>query len=371
MKAPVLTAVRKELRVFRELLKSIFLQEARSRESLFWMILFPVFLLVLFGFIFGENSFRKETLAIGFDREVRQYYESDMRYIEAGSEEFENLVSVDREEGLAALREGGLYALVTLNEEKDIIILITERYKQFNFILPSILDGMKAEAYKVIFRGRELFPYTIEQFQVEGRQFSYITYLITGIIGMSLMLNCFFAIPQIIITYRNRGFLKRFVFTPLSHITFTAALIVERGIIGLFQIISLLVASAIVFGFVPNIAPLTFLIVFLAGSASFGAIGFFLAGITNSVEASAAFAQILNMLFLFTAGIFFPLEMMPPFFGVMKTFNPVYYLSSAMHAALVSGEGPAYVAGDVLVLIVFFTVFLAASLLFFRYNKKT
>lgn len=362
--------VKKEFKVFRELLKSIFLQEARSIESLFWMILFPVFLLILFGFIFGENSFKKESLAIGFDREVLALYEQDMAWIERGSKEFDNLTFTDSEQGIEALTRGELYALVTLDDNKDILILVTERYKQYNFVLSSILDGIKAEAYRTIFRGRELFPYTIQNLTVQGRQFSYVSYLITGIIGMSFMLNCFFAIPQIIVSYRNRGFLKRFIFTPFSHITFTAALIVERGIIGLFQIAALLIASAIVFGFVPHVNLPAFAVIFLAGSASFGAMGFFLSGITNSVEASTAFAQILNMLFLFTAGIFFPMEMMPSFFEIVKTINPVYYLSSAMHAVLVSGEGLAFVREELLVLSLFFLAFLTAALLFFRYNRK-
>jgi len=362
--------IKKELKVFRELLKSIFLQEARSFESLFWMVLFPVFLLILFGFIFGENSFKKESLAIGFDREVKALYERDTAWIESGAEEFNNLKFTDREQGIEALTKGELYALITLDENSDILILVTERYKQYNFVLSSILDGIKAEAYRTIFRGRELFPYTIQNLRVEGRQFSYVSYLITGIIGMSFMLNCFFAIPQIIVSYRNRGFLKRFIFTPFSQITFTTALIVERGIIGLFQIAALLIASAIIFGFVPHINLPAFAVIFFAGSASFGAIGFFLAGITNSVEASAAFAQILNMLFLFTAGIFFPLEMMPSFFEIIKTINPVYYLSSAMHAVLVSGEGLPFVTEELLALSMFFLVFLTAALTFFRYNRK-
>lgn len=362
--------MKKKGRVFFALVKSLLLQEVRSIESLFWMILFPVFLLVLFGFIFGENTFKKESLAIGFDREIEKYYKEDMKWLESGSADFTNITLTDRTNGITALRRGELYALITLEEDNSIVILITERYKQFNFVLPSLLDGIKAEAYKAIFRGRELFPYTIKSLSIEGRQFSYITYLIAGIIGMSFMLNCFFSIPQVIISFRNRGFLKRFIFTPLSHITFTGALIFERAIIGLLQITSLLVASFLVFGFIPHIQPFSFLVVFLIGSASFGAIGFFLAGITNSIEASAAFAQILNMLFLFTAGIFFPLEMMPNFFEYIKIVNPVYYLSGAMHSVLVAGEGFNFVSGELGVLSLFFLIFFTAALLFFRYNRK-
>ena len=59
------------LRVIGRLTQGFFLQEMRSFQSLFWMLFFPVFLLILFGLIFGQEGFRKGSLVIGVDSEVR------------------------------------------------------------------------------------------------------------------------------------------------------------------------------------------------------------------------------------------------------------------------------------------------------------
>jgi len=361
----------KHLRTIGHLVKYLFLQESRSVQSLFWMLLFPVFLLILFGFIFGEEGFREGSVIVGVDPVIVEEVGGNIEIFQEGRQEAITFTEMMPEEGKEALLENTLYAYITRDPgEREYRVLITERYKQFSFLLSSILDRVNVDFYKEKFRGRELFPYALEVVSFEGRSYSYVYYLLAGIVGISLMMNCFFALPQIIITYRNQGFLKRFIFSPLSKFDFTISLIIERAIIGILQIVILAIAARLIFDVRVLINPGAFLLVYCVGAAAFGVFGFFLAGVLHSIEASAAVAQILNMLFMFTGGIFLPLEMMPPFFARISKVNPVLYLSHGVNATMLMGRGIGDIRNDLLILAGIFGVFMVVTVFSFRYNRK-
>ena len=121
----------------------------------------------------------------------------------------------------------------------------------------------------------------MEVLAVGGRRLTYLYFLFDGTLGLSVMLNCFFAIPQTIIGYPGQGF-RRFACTPLRRIHFTLGLVLQRVAIGLVQIGLLAATGVVVFGLRFAIAPLSFLPVFLLGTAAFAAAGFFLAAILST-----------------------------------------------------------------------------------------
>ena len=131
-----------------------------------------------------------------------------------------------------------------------------------------------------------------------------------------------------------------------------------------------MIAAWLIFDVRVSINAGAFLLVYCAGAASFGVVGFFLAGVLHSIEASAAVAQIINMLFMFTGGIFFPLEMMPSFFAKVAKVNPVLYLSHGVNATMLLGRGVSEVGKDLLILGGIFGVFLIITAFTFRYNRK-
>ncbi|MBN2050338.1 MAG: ABC transporter permease [Spirochaetales bacterium] len=359
-------------RVLARLTGSLLLQEIRSFQSLFWMLLFPVFLLVLFGLIFGQEGFRRGSLVVGVDETLRDVPGLDLRWMPEERKDEVSFLWLEKEAGLEALEEGSVYAFITRDPaEEEYTVIITERYRQFTMFITSVMDRIQADTFRTLFRRKSIFPYTVRILERSGRSFSYISYLLSGIVGISLMLNFFFTVPQTVISYRSRGFLKRLSHTPLSKGEFLTSLIGVRGIIAVLQVAVLALCAALFFHARFYVRPFPFIVVFLAGTASFGAVGFFLAGVLDTMDASAAVAQILNMLFMFTAGIFFPLEIMPAYFTVIARFNPVYYLSRAVMSTLFLGRGFGHVAGDLLVLGGIFVVFLVLTLVTFRFNRKT
>ncbi len=361
-------------RVVGRMTGSLLLEEARSPAGLFWMLVFPAFLFVLFGFLFGESEFRPESFRVGVERALET--SDDMsavvlrRTLEGSA-----TVSIawrDEEEGRRQLAEGDLHALVLRSpEEGTYTVLVTEKDRPFGTVLSSVLERASVEAVRRLLKGPAPFDYTVEVLEVGGRRLTYLYFLFAGTLGLSVMLNCFFAIPQTIIGYRRQGFLRRFACTPLRRIHFTLGLVLQRVAIGLVQIGLLVLTGALVFGLRFALAPLSFLPVFLLGTAAFAAAGFFLAGILSTVESAVAVAQILAMLFMFTSGLFVPVELIPRPFADLTVVNPVWYFSRAVFSSLVLGRRPLELSSDLGALAAFFGAFLLLTAFTFRYERTT
>jgi len=360
------------LRVVGKITGSLLREEIRSPAGMFWMLLFPAFLFVLFGFLFGESEMRAKSFRVGVDRILESSRETSavvLRKALTASPILE-IAWTDEALGRRLLAEGRLYALVSrVTGEERYTVLVTEKDKPFGMVLSSVLQNASVDAVRQLFRGPSPFDYRLEVLAVDGRPLTYLYFLFAGTLGLSVMLNCFFAIPQTIIGYRRQGFLKRFACTPLSRLHFTLGLVLQRVVIGLAQIGLLAATGALVFGLRFASAPLSFLPVFLVGTAAFAAAGFFLAGVLSTVEAAVAVAQILAMLFLFTSGLFIPVEIIPHPFDYLAVANPVLYFSRAVFSSMVLGRGPLEMGMDLGVLAAFFGGFLILTVITFRYQR--
>jgi len=350
---------------------SLLLEEARSPAGLFWMLFFPAFLFVLFGFLFGESEFRPESFRVGVERTLETSDDASAAVLRRTLEESPTVTIawLDEEEGRRRLAEGGLHAMVLRRGGGAYTVLVTEKDRPFGTVLSSVLERASVEAVRRLLRGPAPFDYTVEVMEVGGRRLTYLYFLFAGTLGLSVMLNCFFAIPQTIIGYRRQGFLRRFACTPLRRVHFTLGLVLQRVAIGLVQIGLLAATGAAVFGLRFAMAPLSFLPVFLLGTAAFAAAGFFLAGILATIESAVAIAQILAMLFLFTSGLFVPVEIIPRPFADLTVVNPVWYFSRAVFSSLVLGRGPFDLGPDLGALAAFFGAFLLLTAFTFRYER--
>ena len=361
------------VRVVGRLTGALLLEEARSPAGLFWMLFFPAFLFVLFGFLFGESELRPKSFRVGIDRAVAASGNTSASAMRRALEESDSVVvsELDEAEGLRQLSDGGLHAFVTPRAGDAVFtVLVTEKDRLFGVVLSSVLERAGMEAARRLFRGPAPFAYEVEVLAVQGRRLTYLYFLFSGSLGLSVMLNCFFAIPQTIIGYRRQGFLKRFACSPLRRVHFTFGLVVQRVVIGLVQIGLLAATGALVFGLRFAVAPQSFVPVFLLGTAAFATIGFFLAGVLSTVESAVAVAQILAMLCMFTSGLFIPVELIPRPFSDLAIVNPVWYFSNAVFGSLVLGRGPLEIGPDLVALAAFLGAFLLLTALTFRYERR-
>ena len=103
--------ITRRLRIIGRLTLSFILQEARSKNAIFWMVAFPVFIFVFFGFVFSQTNFETKDMTIGMDRAlVSQGNESKLLDRVLKQNESLDVEFFDPPKGIQMLAEGEIQA---------------------------------------------------------------------------------------------------------------------------------------------------------------------------------------------------------------------------------------------------------------------
>jgi lipooligosaccharide transport system permease protein len=109
-----------------------------------------------------------------------------------------------------------------------------------------------------------------------------------------------------------------------------------RGLLG--STASLLVLWAFGYGRTPGAVAVPFLA--LAGGLLFGSLGLCFTGLTKSIEHINYPLHLVGVPMYLFGGLFFPVDVMPPWARTVAHLNPMYYLGSALRRALSGDLGP-------------------------------
>jgi len=151
------------------------------------------------------------------------------------------------------------------------------------------------------------------------------------------MQNSLFGIGSGLTRWKEKGILRRFRVTPLSPAQFLGATVANYVVIGL-------VTSAIVIGIgvaflhasvLLPVGPLA--LVLLLGMATFLAIGFIVAGVSRTQEATVPLINLISFPMMFLSGIFFPVSSLPKVLAHIVAYFPLTYMASGLRG-LMSGQ---------------------------------
>jgi hypothetical protein len=107
------------------------------------MLVFPAFLFVLFGFLFGESEFRPKSFRVGVERALETSDDASVAALRRtlAASPTVTVAWLDEEEGRRRLAEGGLHALVLRSGGGGTYtVLVTEKDRPFGTVLSSILE---------------------------------------------------------------------------------------------------------------------------------------------------------------------------------------------------------------------------------------
>ncbi|UCF09432.1 MAG: ABC transporter permease [Candidatus Bipolaricaulota bacterium] len=345
----------------------------RERVTLFWFLIFPVFLLVLLSAVFGrigEGGGMQFEIALvdldsagegSFSSIVVGVFEELSSPREEGKESLFALHRPAADEDPAAfladetarLQRGQRAAVVVIPEGFSVGVQsalmaadggspLVVRYSEGSAaseVAAGIIEGMVAGVDREIQRraGRlsEAGEVVVSDVTVGGGEGSeYIDFLLPGIILMGFFVNGLFGIPGSILFARDRKVLRRYWVTPLSvpryllglslgHLTLCAIQFALLFIIGRFAL-----GARIAFSGLDTIG------ILVLAAATFMAFGFLIASLARTGNAGMAIANVLNMPMMFLSGLFFPVAGLPAFLRAIIRVNPMSYLAEGLRASL-------------------------------------
>ena len=173
-----------------------------------------------------------------------------------------------------------------------------------------------------------IFSHVLEsRVAVFGGQVAYTSFLIPGLVMMSVLQNSFANASSSLIQSKITGNLIFVLLPPLSPLDLYAAYVLGamvRGLVvgaGVF-VVTLLLAP----GLLPVAHPAWALAFAVLGSGILGTLGV-IAGIwADKFDELAAFQNFLIMPLTFLSGVFYSIHSLPPFWQALSHFNPFFYM---------------------------------------------
>ncbi|MBS0449416.1 MAG: ABC transporter permease [Proteobacteria bacterium] len=154
---------------------------------------------------------------------------------------------------------------------------------------------------------------------------SYTSFLIPGLVMMSVLQNAFANSSSSLIQSKVTGNLVFLLVTPLSHwawfLAYVGASIVRGVVVG----IGVLVVT-VWFADLQWTAPLWIIVFAVLGAAMMGTLGL-LAGLwAEKFDQIAAFQNFIVMPMTFLSGVFYSVHTLPPFWKAVSHLNPFFYM---------------------------------------------
>ena len=154
---------------------------------------------------------------------------------------------------------------------------------------------------------------------------SYTSFLIPGLVMMSVLQNAFANSSSSLIQSKVTGNIVFILLPPISYTAFYSAYVIASVIRGFVVGVCVLLAS---WWFSPLefVAPLWILIFVLLGGALMGTLGLIAGLWADKFDQLAAFQNFLIMPLTFLSGVFYSIHSLPEFWQQVSGYNPVFYM---------------------------------------------
>lgn len=184
--------------------------------------------------------------------------------------------------------------------------------------------------------------------------FAAADYFLPAFIVAMILINGVMTVPSAIAGFKRDGTLKRLAATPLRKHEWIVANVIQQSILAVTITLLLLVVARIAFGVSAVPGPLSLALIVL-GAVAFTALGMMVAGLVQDPGAAISFGGAIALPLMFVSGIFWELDLMPPTLQTVAEFSPVTHFHRSLRELLIldstSGVGSTFALLAVLALV--------------------
>ncbi|HOQ39937.1 MAG TPA: ABC transporter permease [Fervidobacterium sp.] len=328
--------MKNHLVLFVSLFKQLFL---RSKESVFWLAIFPIVLFLILTAIFGnmdENvQFRVKILGESktLEKILSDIEQMDAEFIADYSQETIDTLKKN-------IEEDKLDTLVVLPEDFDrnyssaLLLRRTLLFRQvpveLHYAPVRQSSALAFDVVKGIFNSMDVVESVkYEVHNLSQEQYDYNNFIYPGVVGMAIMSVFLFGFMNELVYFRRKGTFKKLSTTPTKMVTIyiTAAIV---NIISM--ILSLFVLSLVAYFLgvdVITYLPST-LIHTLLSCAVLTMLTLAIMTFSNNPTGLFIFQQVFLQIQMFLGGFYFPLKMFSPFITKLANLLPLTYTVDGM-----------------------------------------
>jgi len=330
---------------FAKLFEAHFKTMFREKQVWFWNIFFPIILMAIFMLIFSGNDGDEFKVKVAVVQPVKNEMTDAMleglRQIPVF--EWKSAEPVSAGQADEWIKNEDTDGVIYLPEEGSApirLVVNTENERNATSqALRSIMDQFVMRA-NLTAAGVQEPAYRLEFASVSSgsEELSYNDFLLTGMIALALAQGGMFGMVDLV-EMRRKGLLKRLRMTPVRMGLVGLSGMVVRFLLGIFQIICLTAIGVFGFGAHLNVDIPSLIVVFIAGSLTFNALGYLFSSLSKSIEAYMGMANIVSFLMMFISGVFFPVNALPEWLQGVTGYIPLTYFVEGLRDSMVYGTG--------------------------------
>ncbi|KJY37137.1 ABC transporter [Streptomyces sp. XY431] len=308
----------------------------RDRSALFFVLLFPLMFLMLFGTLLkGASSPHAKVEQVGAVR-VLDSVQGEAR---TGLEQVLTITKGDDEAAaLEKVRKGDLDAMIKEGPDGKVVV----RYSAADQVRSGSVQGIVNSVVQQANQAATGKPpaFVMESSQVEDGSLKPIQFLTPGLLGWAVATGAVFGASLTLVGWRQKKVLRRLRLAPVSAGSVISSRVAVSVLTALAQTtVFLVVATTPFFGLKLTgdwwlIVPLV-----VCATIAFMSIGLLAGSIAKTEESANGISQIIVLPMSFLSGSFFPTDDMPGWLKVISEALPLRHLVTASQSVLSRGGG--------------------------------
>jgi ABC-2 type transport system permease protein len=372
----------------------------RNRLGLVLLIVMPLFMMVMVGFIYPSNGNSISNLPIALVNEdagygnstfLGQNFTTSLQQInnQTGMFVFSNASSMGDIKDMIQRGDldGGIvipsnFTASILSGEQGTLIIVTDQSSpQISATIQAVLSGVFDQMGTMLARQNVQMldpaanannslaivkPYNVQREGVVSGNPSYFDFIAPGIMAMTVMMSVMTGLPVAISQEKEVGTLDGMMVAPINRLSIILGKTLGQTARGLIQGVIILALAVGLFGV--TIQGSIFLVfgLLLLGVFSFVGIGIVITSFAKDQETATMLMMTLMFPMMFLSGVFFPIQQMPWYMQYISRVLPLTYASQALRKVMVLGAGIPAISTELTILIVFGVVMTAIAVPVFR-----
>ena len=360
----------------------------RSPGTVFWTILFPVLLIMIFGAIFSGADEASYDLVVQ-NLDVEEKYEMDfskllienlkhvdvLKIDEIGpNKEISEYMSDNEKSAGLVIPEGFGKNISNYMANKEnvsiqlpfnLILYVDPSDQTTTPIIRSIITGFLFESNLNVSGGENVIGFN-EKSSI-GDDYDYIDFFVPGMIGFTIMTSMIYGSIERNTKYRKNGILRKLLTMPVSRAEWLLSKMLFMLFLSFISTFVILFVGIFVWDLSVKIN-LFFFIIIIATSFMFSGMGMIIARFVKEEETADMAGGAITFPMMFLAGTFFPLETMPDFLQSVAQILPLYYVNEGLRNAMIHADldKTLFYSGFVLV---FAAVFFIAGVILTKWKE--
>ncbi len=347
----------------------------RNKIGLFFSLIFPIILILLFGAIFSSGSSGPITVYVqNRDTGFGAFNAGNIVVAALDNNKTTTVTLVDDSQNLTDYMQAhsgnqgvlipqGFSQAVALNQTINLVVYANPADTSSPIVYQTvggIINGLNGYGYSHRSVG-------FTQLSIKSQSYKYIDFLIPGLIGFSVLTSPMFSLVNISSEYKKTKLFKQLSLTPLTKTEWLMSKITWYVVLGIVSFFLMTLVGAALFGAQLDYS-LMILPFLILGPLLFVSLGMLVGTISRSVESAAVVGNLITFPMMFLSGTFFPVSLMPTYLQNIAHVLPLFYMIDGLNQVMVY-TNLAQALFDVEIILVISAIFFALAVAFFKWRE--